>query len=108
MSKIAQVEGARQLAALPNGDLIVGTSGDGVVIVPNAESAGATGAPATFATVGDAPAHGVAYGGGFVFVATQHGVHRIAYAAGAQSGTPQKIASVRTSVTGGHATSTAP
>ncbi|HEY0395413.1 MAG TPA: hypothetical protein VGD01_13025 [Candidatus Elarobacter sp.] len=96
VSKIASVGSARELAALPNGDLIVGTSGTSIMIVPNAESAGAAGAPATFASIPDAPAQGVAYGGGFVVVATQHGVYRIPYASGAQSGTPQKIASVRT------------
>jgi glucose/arabinose dehydrogenase len=96
VSTIASVSGARELAALPNGDLIVGTSGSAVVIVPNAESAGAAGPPATFATMPDSPAQGVAYGGGYVFVATQHGVYRIPYASGAHSGTPAKIASVRT------------
>ncbi len=96
VSTIAQVSNARELAALPNGDLIVGTSGANVAIVPNAESAGAAGTPATFATLPDSPAQGVAYGGGFVFVATQHGVYRIPYTTGAQSGTPQQIASVRT------------
>ncbi|MEA2718790.1 MAG: hypothetical protein QOJ39_654 [Candidatus Eremiobacteraeota bacterium] len=96
VSKIALVSGARELAALPNGDLIVGTLGTAVVIVPNAESSGAAGAPVTFASISDAPTQGVAYGGGFVFVATQHGVYRIPYATGAHSGTPQKIASVRT------------
>lgn len=95
-SVITHVGGARELAALPNGDLIVGTSGTTVAIIPNAESAGAAGTPATFATVGDAPAQGVAYGASFVFVATQHGVYRIPYATGAQSGTAAKIASVRT------------
>ena len=96
VSTIASIPSARELAALPNGDLIVGTSGTTIAIVPNAESAGVAGTPATFATIADAPAQGVAYGGGFVFVATQHGIYRIPYASGAQSGTPQKIASVRT------------
>jgi glucose/arabinose dehydrogenase len=95
VSVVANVPGARELAALPNGDLIVGTTGTTVAIVPNAESAGAAGSPSTFATLSDAPANGVAVGGGFVFVATQHGVWRIPYATGAQSGTPQQIASVR-------------
>jgi glucose/arabinose dehydrogenase len=96
VSKIATVGNARELAALPNGDLIAGTGGSSVVIVPNAESTGAAGAPATFATTSEGPAQGVAFGGGFVFVATQHNVYRIAYADGARSGTPQQIASVRT------------
>ncbi|HEX3468584.1 MAG TPA: hypothetical protein VHT05_10940 [Candidatus Elarobacter sp.] len=96
VSQIATVGGARELAALPNGDLIVGTEGGSVAIVPGAEGAGAAGAPATFATLPDSPAQGVAYGDGFVFVATQHGVYRIPYTTGARSGTPSKIASVRT------------
>lgn len=96
VSQIAQVGGARELAALPNGDLIVGTSGSTVVIVPNAESAGAASAPQTFATLPESPAQGVAYGSNFVFVATQHGVYRIPYATGARSGTATQIASVRT------------
>jgi glucose/arabinose dehydrogenase len=96
VSTIAHVASARELAALPNGDLIVGTGGSTIAIIPNAESAGAAGSPATFADVGDAPAQGVAYGAGYVFVATQHGVYRIPYSNGAQSGTPAKIASVRT------------
>jgi len=96
VSHIATVGGARELAALPNGDLIVGTSGSSITIVPNAESAGATGTSATFATLPDSPAQGVAFGNGFVFVATQHGVYRIPYTTGAQTGTPAKIASVRT------------
>jgi glucose/arabinose dehydrogenase len=95
-STIAHVAGARELAALPNGDLIVGTGSSTVAIVADAESAGAAGAAATFATLPDSPAQGVAYGAGYVFVATQHGVYRIPYATGAQSGTPAKIASVRT------------
>jgi glucose/arabinose dehydrogenase len=105
VSKIASVGAARQLAALPNGDLIVGTGGSTVAIVPNAESPGAAGTPATFATINDAPAQGVAYGAGFVFVATQQGVYRIPYSTGAQSGTPQKIATVRPGGIAGHSSS---
>ncbi len=96
VSVIAQVGGARELAALPNGDLIVGTLGQTVVIVPNAESPGAADAPLTFATLPEGPAQGVAYGAGFVFVTTKLGVYKIAYAAGAHSGTVTPIASVRT------------
>ena len=91
---IATVGGARQLAALPNGDLIVGTSGSSVAIVPNAE--GSAGSPATFASLPESPAQGVAFGGGYVFVATQHGVYRIAYTTGTQSGSATQIAMVRT------------
>jgi len=96
VSVVAHVGGARALAALPNGDLLVGTQSANVVIVPNAESPGAAGTPATFATIADTPAQGIAYGSSVVFVATQYGVYRIPYTTGAQSGTAQKIASVRT------------
>ncbi len=93
---VANVGGARELAALPNGDLIVGTEGSAVAIVPGAENPGVAGTAGTFATISDGPAQGIAYAGSSVFVASQHAVWRIPYAAGAQSGTPQKIASVRT------------
>jgi glucose/arabinose dehydrogenase len=105
VSKIAQVGAARQLAALPNGDLIVGTGGTTVAIVPNAESPGAAGTPSTFATINEAPTQGVAYGGGYVFIASQFGVYRIPYSTGAQSGTPQKIASLRPGGNVGHVSS---
>ncbi|MDB5039909.1 MAG: L-sorbosone dehydrogenase [Candidatus Eremiobacteraeota bacterium] len=93
---VANVGGARELVALPNGDLLVGTSTAQVKLVPNAESAGAAGAPVTFASLPEGTAHGVAFGGGFVFVATQHHVYRMPYANGAQSGSATQIASVRT------------
>lgn len=96
VSQIATVGSARELAALPNGDLIVGTGSSGIAIVPNAESSGAAGTPSTFATMAEGPAQGVAYGSGFVYVATNHYVYRIAYSSGAHSGTPQQIAMVRT------------
>ena len=48
---IASVAGARELAALPNGDLLVGTGGGNVYIIPNAEASGAAGAPKVFATI---------------------------------------------------------
>ena len=86
-STIAHVGSARELAALPNGDLIVGTSGTTVVIVPNAESAGVAGTPATFATLADAPAQGRRIRRRLRVRRTQHGVYRIPYTTGAQSGT---------------------
>ncbi|HTJ25662.1 MAG TPA: hypothetical protein VMA36_05790 [Candidatus Limnocylindria bacterium] len=95
VSVIATVGGARELAALPNGDLIVGTGGTSVAIVSNAEAPGTVPKPTVFATLPEGPAQGVAFGSGFVFVATQHGVWRIPYTTGAQSGTPQQIAAVR-------------
>ncbi|MBV8581724.1 MAG: hypothetical protein JOZ86_13950 [Candidatus Eremiobacteraeota bacterium] len=104
VSQIASVPGAREVAALPNGDLIVGTASANVVIVPNAESPGAVGTPTTFATVPDIEAAGVAYGAGAVFVGSNHHVYRIPYTNGAQSGTPQAVAGVRTLDDGGHNT----
>jgi glucose/arabinose dehydrogenase len=93
---IANVGSARQLAALPNGDLIVGRSGASVSIVPNADGPGVARVPSTFATLSEGAAQGVAFGAGYVFVATQHAVWRIPYATGATSGTAQQIAAVRT------------
>ena len=60
---IAQVNGARELAALPNGDLLVGTEGSTVYIVPNAEAASGkrVGTPQVFATLNDQQAAGVAF-----------------------------------------------
>ena len=80
---IAQVAGARQLAALPNGDLLVGTTSNAVVIVPGAEAAGVAGTPATFITLPEGSAQGVAYSpSGYVFVTTEHNVWRIPYHSG--------------------------
>jgi glucose/arabinose dehydrogenase len=95
---IATVGGARELAALPNGDLLVATGGSGVAIVTNADGPGLAGNPATFANLPDSPAQGVAFGSGYVFVATQYGVYRSAYTTGMTSATFTKIASVRTGV----------
>lgn len=92
---IAHVADARELAALPNGDLIVGRGGSSIAIVPDADGAGAAGSPTTFATFDEGDAAGVAFGAGFVFAATEHAVWRIPYTAGARSGTPQRIATVR-------------
>ena len=92
---VANVGGARELVALPNGDLLVGTSGKSVVIVPNIDGTAETATPATFATLSEGPAEGVSFGGGYVFVGTEHAVWRIPYATGAQSGTAQQIAALR-------------
>ena len=92
---------ARQLAALPNGDLLVATSGTQIYIVPNAESAGASDAASAFITLPDSPAQGVALSadGQSIYAATQHGVYKIPYHTGDQSepaSSAVKIASVRT------------
>ena len=99
IEQIATVPGARQLAALPNGDLIVGTRGTAIVIVPQAQNARAD-TPQTFATIDDAPAAGVTYSAAqrAIYVATQHGIYRIPYVSGDRHAraVPVKIASVRT------------
>jgi glucose/arabinose dehydrogenase len=89
---IANIGGARELAALPNGDLLVGTTGSNVYIVPDAESAGAAGAPAIFASIsgetvppgepsGGNNAEGVAFSqtACTVFVATEYHVWSTPY-----------------------------
>jgi glucose/arabinose dehydrogenase len=58
---IAQISSARELVALPNGDLLVGTNGSSVYIVPNAEADAAPGKSQKFATVADSYAQGIAY-----------------------------------------------
>lgn len=87
---IGSVSGARELAFVPNGDLIVGTGGGSVSIVPHADASGSAGAPTTFATVGDSPAQGVAYGGGSVYVSTQHALWRTPYHNGDQKASALK------------------
>ncbi len=96
---IASVGGARELAALPNGDLIVGTGGNEIFIVPNAESSGSAGAPQRFATINDANAEGVAFDPSSctIFVGTQYHIWSIPYNDGDLSAASvNQIASVRT------------
>lgn len=98
---IASVSGARELAALPNGDLLVGTSGDTIAIVPDAEAAGAAGDASTFITLPDSPAQGIALSPDhkWLYAATEYDVFRIPYHTGDRSepgSSAQKIASVRT------------
>ncbi|MEO9170432.1 MAG: hypothetical protein ABI282_11655 [Candidatus Baltobacteraceae bacterium] len=95
---IAHVSSARELAALPNGDLIVGTLGSSIYIVPNAEGSGAAGAPQVFATVNDSPANGVTFVPALctIYVGTQHAILRIPYADGQlTAASVDKIASIR-------------
>ena len=96
VSVVANVPDARELAFVPAGDLIVGTDGAAVVLVPNADAAGIAGTPHTFATFNDAPAQGVAYGNGAIYVATQHALWLVPYQNGEQTASGQRqIASVR-------------
>lgn len=101
---VARVPGARELAVAPNGDLLVGTAGRQIAIVPGAE--GTPGKPTAFATIDDAPDAGVALGDGALFVGTYSGVYRIPYSPGDRVAktTPLKIASVRSGGGAGHVT----
>lgn len=94
---IAQVPHARELAALPDGDLLVGTQSRDVYLVPNVENAVA-GRPQVYATLPDDLAAGVAFSAARceVFIATEHGVYATPYAGGQRTATPTKIANVRT------------
>ncbi len=93
---IASIGGSRELAALPNGDLIVGTSGSDVYIVPDAEGAAAT--PAVFATINDSLADGIAFTAARceIYVATENHVWRIPYHGERKASQLHKIADVRT------------
>jgi glucose/arabinose dehydrogenase len=95
---IATVGGARQLVAASNGDLLVGTNGNTISIVPNAESSGIVGAAKTFITLSDQPAQGIALGAnGTLYAGTNTGVWAIAYQLGALSASSaRKIAAIRT------------
>ena len=97
VSVIANVGAARELAALPNGDLLVGTLGSAIVLVPSADAAVSPQAPRKFATLSDDNAQSVTYGpDGNVYAATEHAVWRIGYSAGATAGGPiARIAGVR-------------
>jgi glucose/arabinose dehydrogenase len=74
--------------------------------VPDAEAAGAAQAPQVFVDTSDSQAHGVALGGGFLYIGTHRNVWRVPYATGDQVArdAPRSIAQVRTMVDGGHST----
>jgi glucose/arabinose dehydrogenase len=94
---VANIRGARELTALPDGDLLVGTLGSTIEIVRSAEGPG-TPLAATFATLPDAVAASVFYGpDGNLYAGTEHGIWRIGYRAGAATaGSIAQIGAVRT------------
>jgi glucose/arabinose dehydrogenase len=104
--RIATVRGARELSVAPNGDLFVGTLGNAVVIVPDAQ--GTPGAPQTFAMFDDRPMAGVALSADALYAGGQFGVYRVAYRTGDRVARehPRKIAAVRAGGGGGHSTTT--
>jgi len=61
LESIAAIDGARELAALSNGDLLVATNGTSVMLIPNAEADTLPGAPVTFTSINDSPAQGIAH-----------------------------------------------
>jgi glucose/arabinose dehydrogenase len=94
---IASVGSAREIAALPNGDLVVGTEGAQIMLVPNAE--GTAGTPSAYLSFSssEAPVQGVAFDAATstLFIATQKSIFSLPWSAGVAPGTPTKIASVR-------------
>ena len=106
VEKIASVPGARELAVAPNGDLFVGTNGDAVYVVPDAERN--AGEPRRFASFEDRPMAGVFLDGDTLYAGGQLGVYRIPYRTGDREAraTPQKIATVRPGGGHGHSTTT--
>jgi glucose/arabinose dehydrogenase len=100
MERIATVPRARELAVAPNGDLFVGTSGNSVYLVPDAQ--GSPGQPRVFVHLDDAPVAGVTLDGDRLILGAQFGVYELPYRTGERSasGAPRKLAAVRTSGVG--------
>jgi len=100
IQRLATVSSARELVSLPNGDLLIGTTGSTVALLPFAENATGALSAHTFATVADGPDSGVAFSSSLctIFVGTQHGVYAIPYSYGDQTArsSPALIASIRT------------
>jgi glucose/arabinose dehydrogenase len=94
---VGNVSGARELATLPNGDLLIGTSGRTIYLLPNADAPTSGGTPQPFITLSEGPANGVTYGGGAIFAATNTTIWKIPYTTGDRSETTAiAIAHVRT------------
>jgi glucose/arabinose dehydrogenase len=107
LETIARVGGARELAVAANGDLFVGTTGNAVYIVADAEATPARAQP--FVRVNDRPLAGVAIAAGTMFIGGQFGVYAIPFIAGDRvpRGAARKIATLRPSGVGrGHKTTT--
>ncbi len=93
---IANIDGARELAVLPDGALVVGTRGSDIYLVPDAEG-NPPGRPRVFARLDDARASGVAVDPAHaeIFVGTTQHVWAIPYDAEAKGGEIRHIADVR-------------
>ena len=87
------VAAPRQMIALPNGDLLVGSNDRRAIvyIVPAADGSGAAGTPSIFVTIPNAATQGTAQGVAIdgahanVYVATNQSVWKVPYAAGDRS-----------------------
>lgn len=92
---IASVPEARELAMLPNGDLIAGTGSSDVYVISRVE--GNPGEPRIFAHLDDDLAAGVAYAGDrqTIYVGTAHHVWAIPYHGEPKATAIHKIADVR-------------
>ena len=104
---VAHIDGARELAMGPSGELLVGTLGNDVYAVANAE--GVAEQPRVFVSIDDAPVAGVALAGPTLYVGSEHGVWRLPYRPGDRtaSAAPQRLAAVRATSNGGaHRTTT--
>ena len=95
IAAIARIPEARDMAVAPNGDLFVGTLGSNVYIIAHPD--GEPAAPRVFVSMGDRPAHSVAFGPGALYVGTQFGVWKIPYKPGDEKAAspPVRIATVR-------------
>jgi glucose/arabinose dehydrogenase len=92
---IATIPNARQMVALPNGDLLVAALDTRIHLVPGAEG---TPSPASvYFDIPDAPVHSIAFDAATstLFAGSQHGVWSAPYALGHPPSQPKKIASVR-------------
>jgi glucose/arabinose dehydrogenase len=99
LTTIAKVGSARELAALPNGDLLVATNAQSLYLVPNADAAGAPGAPVVFATPSQGGAQGLAFDAASctIYLASTGDIYSMPYADGQTTGTAgMPIAHVRT------------
>ncbi|HEY1959146.1 MAG TPA: hypothetical protein VGH28_26210 [Polyangiaceae bacterium] len=95
---VASVGQARELAPLPNGDLLVATNGSSIEIIPNAEADGAPGKAQKFADAPDAYPQGIAYAPTTctIYLGTTAGIYSTTYADAQLTGTfTAPIAKVR-------------
>ncbi len=104
IERIAHVNGAREIAFSPSGDLFVGTRGGAIVVVPQADDR--PGKPETYVTIDDSPVATVLFNGAVLYAGSQHGIWKVPYAPGAlrANGEPVQIAAVRPGGPGSHST----